>query len=359
MENNLLILISLFILSCSKTQDKILPSKKNITESVYASVTIQPDSLYQVYSIASGIMDKIFMEEGDTVAKDQVIMQISNSTPKLNTQNAKFALELAKNNYQGNAAILNTVEDEIHVASLKYKNDSINYFRQKNLWNQQIGSKVDYDKMKLNYELASSNLKLLKSKYNRTENELETAVKQAKNNYKATLITTKDFTIKSNLNGKIYALFKEPGEIVTTLQPLATIGSKKNFIIEMLVDEVDIVRISENQKVIINLDAYNNNVFTGKISKIYPKKDERNQTFTVEALFDIVPEKLFPGLSGEANIVISTKDNLLTIPKEYLIDGNKVKTENGIVTITTGLHDLEFIEVINGITKDTYIYKPE
>jgi len=79
----------------------------------------------------------------------------------------------------------------------------------------------------------------------------------------------------------------------------------------------------------------------------------------VEAFFDIAPEKLYPGLSGEANIIIATKENSLIIPKEYLIDNNKVKTDDGIVSITTGLQDLGFVEIIDGITKDTYIYKPE
>jgi HlyD family secretion protein len=139
---------------------------------------------------------------------------------------------------------------------------------------------------------------------------------------------------------------------------LASIGSANNFIIELLVDEVDIVRISKNQEVIITLDAYNGAVFNGKISKIYPKKDERNQTFKVEAVFNNPPKVLYPGLSGEANIIIAKKENVLTIPKEYLIENNKVKTDDGIITISTGLQNMEYIEVLSGITKNTSIYKP-
>ena len=40
------------------------------------------------------------------------------------------------------------------------------------------------------------------------------------------------------------------------MEPLASIGSATDFVIEMLVDEVDIVKISKDQKVIITLDAY-------------------------------------------------------------------------------------------------------
>ena len=352
-------IISLIILSCSKEQDKILPTETTLTEVVYSAVTIQPDSLYQAYAIVAGILVANLVDEGALVLKGETIMQIINNTPKLNSQNAKFALDLAKENYKGSGAILSSIEEEIAAAKLKYKNDSINYFRQKNLWDNNIGSKAEFDARKLNYDLASNNLKLLSSKYNRTKNELLTAVKQAQNNYQTSLITTKDFAVKSKINGKVYALYKEPGEIVTTMEPLASIGSATNFIIEMLVDEVDIVQISKEQDVLINLDAYVDKVFKGKVSKIYPQKDQRNQTFKVEAIFENPPEVLYPGLSGEANIVIAKKNKVLSIPKSYIIDGNKVKTDEGLVTITTGLQNMELIEVLTGITKDTYIYNPE
>ncbi|WP_299336432.1 efflux RND transporter periplasmic adaptor subunit [uncultured Psychroserpens sp.] len=352
-------ILLLVVLSCSKTQDKIQPSEMALTESVYSSVTIQPDSLYQVYAIVAGILDQNLLEEGAIVVKDQPIMEIINSTPKLNSQNAKLALQLAKDNYNGSSAVLESIRDEIEAAKLNCRNDSINYFRQKKLWEQQIGSKATYDNKKLSYQLSQNKLKLLQSKYNRTYNELKTAVGQAQNNYESTLINTKDFTVKSKMNGKVYALYKEPGEIINTQEPLASIGSASSFVIEMLVDEVDIVQIEIKQEVLINLDAYRDRIFKGEVSKIYPKKDERNQTFKVEATFHNPPDVLYPGLSGEANIIIAKKDHALTIPKDYIIDSDKVKTVDGIQQITIGLQNMEYVEVRSGITKDTYIYKPE
>lgn len=356
---SLLLAIFLLSASCSKNKTYILPEKQDLTESVYASVTIQPDSLYKVYAAVAGILDANLVEEGDLVNKGDALIQIINNTPKLNTQNAKLTLDLAKENLSGSAAVLDGIKDEINAAILKYKNDSINYFRQKSLWEQQIGSKMEYDTKKLNFDLSFNSLQLLRSKYNRTKNELQTAVKQAQNNYQTSIINTKDFTVKSKINGKVYALYKNPGEIITTQEALASVGSAKVFIMELLVDEVDIVKIRINQQVIINLDAYNGKTFTGNVSKILPKKDERNQTFTVEALFDISPEVLYPGLSGEANIIIAKRTNVLTIPKDYLIDENKVKTDDGVVSISTGLQNMEFIEVISGISENTRTYKPK
>ncbi|GAA4296165.1 efflux RND transporter periplasmic adaptor subunit [Aestuariibaculum suncheonense] len=330
-----------------------------LTESVYCSVTVQPDSLYLVYSVVSGILDENFIEEGDNVSKNQQIIQIINSTPKLNAETAKFNLILAKENFSGKAAVLNGLKTQINAAHLKYENDSVNYFRQKKLWEQHIGSKSEYDTKKLNYELSYNNLITLRNNYDRTKNELEAALKQSENNYQNALIINKDFTVKSKIKGKVYALYKEPGEIVTSLEPLAAIGSATNFIIEMLVDEVDIVSLEVGQEALIYLDAYQEHVFKGHVSKIYPKKDERNQTFTLEAVFEEAPEILYPGLSGEANIIIAKKDSVLVIPKDFLTADNYVKTDDGFVPVVTGLKNMEFVQIISGITKETLIYKPE
>lgn len=354
----LFLLLSLLLYSCKK-EEQVSPQRVNMTESIYSSIIIQPDSLYEVYAVISGILEKSFVEEGDLVTKDQPLFQIINSTPELNAKNAKLALDLASSNYSGSITILEGIKDEINAARLKLKNDSINYFRQKNLWDQKIGSKIDYDTKKLNYDLAKNNLANLQNKRDRTKNELYIQVKQAKNNYNTSLLATKDYTVKSSITGKVYAINKSRGEIITTIEPIASLGSATEFIIEMLVDEVDIVKIKKEQQVIISLDAYKGEVFTAKVTKILPKKDERNQTFKVEAIFDKNPNVLYPGLSGEASIIIGKRNQVLTIPIAYLIEGDKVKTDAGIIPIKTGLQNMESIEILSGIDEKTIIYKPE
>lgn len=349
---------ALLIYSCGEQREKIFPRKTSLTESVYASVTVQPDRLYQAYAVVSGIVDKILVEEGDSVKKGDALIQIINNAPKLNTENARLALQLAQENYNGNAAILGGLEDEIRAAELTFANDSINYYRQKRLWEQHIGSQAEFDNRQLAFELSQNNLRLLKSRYDRTKNELATQLRQAQNNYRTSQITTKDFTVTSKIDGKVYAVFKEPGEIVNTMEPLASLGSASDFIIEMLIDEVDIVKLSVGQKTLITLDAYGAKVFSAKVGKIYPKKDERSQTFKIEAVFEELPKRLYPGLAGEGNIIISVKENALTIPKEYLVEANKVLTEEGPVEVTIGLQNLDRVEILEGISASTVLLKP-
>ena len=200
---------------------------------------------------------------------------------------------------------------------------------------------------------------MLEDKYAQTNSELQTKLQVAENAYHASLKSSGDFTVRSMISGKVYALYAEKGEVVNSQQPLALIGSADDFVVEMLVDEVDIVRIAYEQEVLVTLDAYNDQVFRALVAKIYPTKDERNQTFVVEARFIDPPDVLYPGLAGEANIVIAKRDSVLTIPRSYLIDNDRVLTQEGEKEVETGLTNLEHVEILSGIDNTSVLIKPE
>lgn len=351
-------LLILLFTSCADKIEKIQPEVNTITESVYASATVQPENLYSVFSSVNGILEDFFVEECSEIKAGDALFQIINNNPKLNAENAKLAYELALENFKGKNAVLESLQKEIDAAKLKFETDSINFFRQSNLWKQNIGSKADYEARKLAYDLSKNNLSILKKNFAQTDSELQNKLQQAENNYKSALTLSSDFTITSKTDGKVYAVYKKPGETVTTMEPIASIGHAENFIIELLIDEVDIIKVQTGNPVIINLDAYRNKAFTGTVSKIYPQKDARNQTFKLEAIFDENPEVLYPGLSGEANVIILERENTMIIPKSYLIDGNKVKTDSGILEVEKGIETTEFVEVLSGIESNTWIYKP-
>lgn len=355
----ILFLSILLLWGCSNKEEKIRPEEMNITASVYASVTVQPDSLYQVYAAVGGILDALIVEEGDTLKKGDAIVKIVNNQPELNSENARLNLELARENYSGSNAVLQSLKDEILATRLQLKNDSLNYFRQMALWEQQIGSKAEYETRELAYRLSRNRLEVLEGNLARTSNELRTKYIQAQNNYRSARITTDDFTVSSKINGTLYAFYKNPGEIVSTMEPIAAVGKTDDFLVEMLVDEQDIVQVKKGQQVLVTLDAYANQVFEASVSKIIPKKDERSQTFKVEALFKDPPDTLYPGLAGEGNIVIGQKTNALTIPRSYLVNGDRVRTDEGLIKVSLGLGNLEYVEIIDGIDKSTALLKPE
>jgi multidrug efflux pump subunit AcrA (membrane-fusion protein) len=78
----------------------------------------------------------------------------------------------------------------------------------------------------------------------------------------------------------------------------------------------------------------------------------------VEAVFNTRPETLYPGLSAEVNIVIAQKPKALLIPIGSLEKNNIVKTPDGEVSVKTGLKNLEFVEILEGLNEKSQILIP-
>ena len=88
--------------------------------------------------------------------------------------------------------------------------------------------------------------------------------------------------------------------------------------------------------------------------------NERTKSFTVEAGFVKQPAVLYPNLTAEANIVIRSKQNALTIPRSYLISDSLVLIEKDKKrSVQVGLKDYQKVEIISGITANDFIYKPD
>jgi len=346
--------------ACSERGDPIRPRQTPITESVYASLTIQPDSLYRAFAVVSGIVERNCVEEGERVEVGDSLVVIKNEDAELNLANARLVYKQAREDLKGDPNALVDLENQIETAELQLRDDSINYFRQKNLWDQEIGTRVEFEKKKLAYELASNRLSKLEAEYRRRKRELEVRYQQAANDYRLARLKRSDFTVRSKIRGRVYALEKEPGENVTIQEPVAVLGSAGHFVIEMRIDERDIARIRTGQPVFLTLEAYGDQVFRAEVTKIRPQKNERNQTFRVEAAFtEPFPGKLYAGLSGEANIRIAQKKSALTIPAAYLTKSSRVRTDAGLVKVKTGLRSLERVEILAGIDSSTTLHLPE
>lgn len=355
----LLLSMLLIIFSCKEEALSTKPQFSDIVEAVYASATVQPALSYTVFAESGGMIDQKFIEEGDAVEKGQVLFKIKSTASDLNIENAQLNYQLLKDNFQGEANVLQELQKQLEIVVLKLRNDSLLYTKQQRLWEQGIGAQNDLQNRKLAYDVSQREYNTLLNQIQRTEAESNNQLKIAQNQIQQASVTKQDFTIESKMNGVVYEVAKELGELVLPQQPLAVIGSNDDFIIELLVDERDISKIQINQKVLIRLDAQKSELFEATITKIAPKVESRTQTFVVESRFTKAPTRLYMGLSGEANIIIAQKQKALTIPLAYLMNGNRVLTKQGEIPIETGLRSLDKVEVLSSLDTATIILKPQ
>nr|MBK9653240.1 efflux RND transporter periplasmic adaptor subunit [Bacteroidota bacterium] len=354
----LLVYVLCIFSSCKNKTETISPETKGITESVYASGTIKSQNQYQVFSKVSGILQTIFVKEGDTIKKGDALFQLNNDNARLSTDNARLAAQTA--DYINNKNKLEYLKNVIALARKKLATDSLLFERQKNLWQKNIGSKVDLEQKELNFDNAKTNLESAIYKFDDLQKQLKLASGQSKNNLNISKILQSDLLIKSEVNGRVYSILKEQNELVTSQTPIAVIGDATSFLVELNIDEHDIVDIKIGQQIIIRMDSYKDKVFEAKLTTLDPIMNERTRTFKAEASFETKPETLYPGLSVEANIVISTKPNALTIPRSYLINDTTVMLENGeLQNVKTGLMDYDYVEITSGISSTSKLILPK
>jgi HlyD family secretion protein len=349
---------ALFLLlsSCKKEQENTQVTAEDITESVYASGIVKSKNQYQVFSTVNGLIDKVFVSEGDVVKIGDPIFQVVNKTAELNTENAQLAAKNAT--LDANADKLNELKINIDLAKNKMDNDASLFERQSNLWAQQIGSKNELDLRELTYKNAKTAYNAAQFRYNDLKKQVNFTAQQSKNNLKISSTIKADYVIRSTINGKVYSLLKEKGEMVNSLSMVAIVGDASAFLLELYVDEYDIAKIKLGQKVFISMDSYKGQIFEAKVEKINPIMNERSRAFLLEASFVTKPPTLFPNLTTEANIVIQTKEKALIIPRTYLVDDAYVlNKKNEKIKVETGLKDYQKVEILRGLSLNDVIYK--
>ena len=350
------ILITL-LFSCNNKVETTYPSIENITHSVYASGVIKSDNQYQVYAKVNGVITQVLVQDGSFVKKGQAIVKLGDDAQKLNYENAKLLANFSDAN--ANKEKLQQAQTELELAKLKMKNEFSLLERQNKLWAQEIGSKNDIDQRELSYKNAMSNFNANNLRINDLKKQIDFQSEQTKRNASIYATSVNDFTIKSEIDGKIYSLTKEKGEMVNTQTPIAVIGDASKFYVELQVDEYDISKIKIGQKVLLTMDSYKGEVFEATISKLYSMMNEKSKSFKVEANFTKQPLNLYPNLTTEANIIIEVKENTTTIPRNYLINNDFVVLANQEKRkVTIGLKDYEKVEILSGITTKNQIFKP-
>lgn len=352
------VVLLLFLFSCKSKVEKIKPTIEPISESIYASGIIKSENQYQAYASVNGIVENVYVSEGDSVKIGTPILSISNEAQKLNKENAELAAAFSDIN--ANQGKLNDAQLAVDLAKNKMKVDSALFFRQKNLWQQQIGTKVELEQRELAYQNSKNAYYSSVVRYNDLKRQLNFSSSQSKKNLLIADKLQSDYVLKSEINGIIYSLTKSKGEIVGAQTPIAIIGDAGKFILEMQVDEYDILKIKKGLTVLVTLESYKGKVFEALVTKINPLMNERSKTFLVEAEFVKQPEILYPNISFEANIVINSKEKATLIPRDYLLNDSFVVKPNGDkVAVKTGLKDYQKIEIISGINESQELIKPK
>jgi HlyD family secretion protein len=348
-----------FLVSCFNNSERIRPVEKPLIEAVYASGYVVARNQYQVFALADGYVLEKTIEDGAEVSPGTPLFILESGQQSSRFDLAKKNWAVASANYRDDSPVLAEILSAVNAVRTKMEFDSVNFVRYKNLLDQNATSRAEFDRMRLAYDNSRSEFLLQQSRYRQVKDRLYLELESARSQLEIAGNESGKYIVRSDVNGVVFQTLKEKGELIRRGEPVAIIGDKRAFFLELAVDERDIQRLQHGQDILVTIDALPGQTYGATVEKIYPLVNRQQQSIKVDAsLKDTIP-LLVSGLAVEANIIIRRKENALVIPRAAVAgrDSLWIQTANGKekIRITKGIETLEEVEVVKGISRDTEV----
>lgn len=281
------------------------------------SGTLEPTEEATVSFEASGTVESVGIQEGSRVNAGEILASIDSESYSLQTQQAANQ-------------ILNT-ETAYNQAATDFKRFEI-------LYSEGAISKSDYEKAKINMDIAQNNMSAAYLAKQQTE-----------------LVLSKT-SLESPLNGVVLAKYISAGQLVSAGTPAYRIGNIDRLKVGLLVPDNEISSWKIGDKILVKL--YEESV-EGEVANIFPATNENTGGITVEVAVNNADHKWHSGQVVTC-VHISDSKAAIYVPKEAVIssggtsayvfilaDDKAVKTE-----VTIGILRNNLFEIKSGIREN-------
>ncbi len=329
-----------FIKSNSKgaiTYETKNPFISNIEMKTVATGKVVPEDEVEIKPQISGIIEKIFVEEGVKVKAGDLIARIK---------------------VVPNEQALNQARGRVRNAEISLNNTKIEYNRNKELFDKGVISSQDFNTLQLQYDQAQQELQNSQADYQIIRQGSAGGSSSANTNIRATV------------TGTILEIPVEEGDQVIQSNnfndgtTIASIADLNQMIFEGKVDEGEVGKLKVGMPLKISLGAIEGKEFDAILKFIAPKGVEETGAVQFRIEGDVTVDSTFmvrAGYSANASLVLEKKDSILVIP-EALLQFDK-KTDKPYVEVSTGdqtfeRKDVEIgisdgvnVEVVSGVTE--------
>jgi len=273
-----------------------------------------------------GKVEKINADLGDTVSSGQVLVRISDEEQRYilqqneaQLQQALERLGLAKEDEKV-ADILQT--PEMRRAKADLTDAEQRYQRQRSLTDQGIGSQSDRD-------AALAKLQSAQAAYDATLNQTRNSIQEVQRVRAVVELQRKklrDTNVRAPFAGQVKDRQVTQGQFVKANAPLYTLVKIDPLRLRIEIPERMAPWTKNGQTVDVEVEAFPDRKFTGKIWRVSPTVDETKRTFVAEALIANPRGELKPGSYAKATIATQKVDVVNVVPDRavaYILGVNK------------------------------------
>lgn len=260
-------------------------SRGNVSNIITASGALEAVETVEVGTQVSGVIQKIYVDYNSQVKRGQLLAQLDETPLRAQLDQSKASVDQAE-------------------AQVKYQKAT--YDRYKTLIEKKLIAQTDFDLQEYNYNNAGA------------------ALKQARSNYDKNKINLDYATITSPIDGIILKRSVDEGQTVAASFNTPTMFIIANDLTQMQVeanvDEADIGKVFEGQRVDFTVDAYPELVFDGTVTQIrmQPVESSTVITYTVVVTAPNPDKKLMPGMTASVSFYPEEKDKTLILPARAL-----------------------------------------
>ncbi len=324
--------------------------KGDLIIKISAKGVVEPNFQVEVKSKASGEVLSFPFEEGDSIKKNQALLQLDKSDETRNVakaeadlmsgeaslKKAETALLLQKTQYQTN---LKTAESEVEETEANLIEAEAKKHRQADLYAQKFTSQESRDNAVTSFKVLQQNLIQANARLQAAKDSVhdiamkEHEIELAKAEVKRKQIALDEANERLNetdifapISGVIIQKLIEEGQIISSGisnvsggTPLAVIADLSRLFIIADVDETDIGSIHVNQKVSVTADAFYGKEFNGKVLRIAPKGIVENSITVFKVKIEILGKGkniLKPMMTANVDIITNRVKDTVYIARE-------------------------------------------
>lgn len=270
-----------------------------------------------IYPEYQGLLTKVYVKEGDRVSKGQVLARIDDGGLSSQLAQLETQYQLAKTTYE----------------------------RQQRLWDQKIGSEIQYLQAKSNMEASQSAVNQMRAQLGRT-------------------------TVRAPFSGEIDEVITEQGQVVAPgSQALMRIVNLSDMYVKASIPENYLGSITQGTKVKVSFPALNTSI-DGKVKSVGNYINPNNRTFDIEIDIPNKDKMIKPNLVAKLEINDYSEDDAKLIPANVIQENSKgekfvfviseVENDEAMVTkrqVETGKKYEGQIEVLSGLEDGETIVK--
>ena len=317
----------------------VAPLKQDLDVRLAYTADITPNQAVNLFSRVDGYIAKVYVEKGDLVKANQLLIEVDHS-------DYRHAVNQAKANLA--AARARVAQQEASV-----RNTSLTLNRMQSLIKDQFVSQQDLDNAQVAYDTAAAVLDSLRAQVQ----QMEVALAQAETHLAYSYIRAPfaGYVAERNLDLGSYVSGTTAGTS-TLSRGILTLHEIQTVRILIEVVEKDVPLIQVGQKSEVRAEAYPDRVFEGTVTRVVQALNRATRTMTIEVDLPNKDHVLKGGMFARVEVLVGTHRDAIQIPidavsrledSQYVYIVREGKAQR--VPVEIGVRDENRVEITKGL----------